>query len=1607
MATCTLKDIPIKDIVKMHNLVKDIKKSVTADAIKVLDENGITYKIQRSRYIARMVNDALKEAGLDKSPTETIKPHVVYRTSNKNGNKETSIDVYKIEKNGDGFDLMYVTPNTQTAKVIHVDKNGNHGSSTYNMSNVRATEKAMNGETKTTENEDLKDGQTINVFSSYTLNVDGKDYHVTWDFNPQTNGDRTGPEVPVGDTGKIKVVGHKKNNDMEYYVVEVTDANGKVHKTQPNSKTPLHVTISVNSENGIKPFMTGKDALKGDYTKVNNGKEFEGKVTVNTGKYNKSWDRTVKKTETKTETKTAPKTKPKAEPKVETKPESGQQKFEFNSESGSKIDYSKDNAIIIDAELINDMGKAEEIFNTLLQADRTELSSEHESLLRDTLKHTTDQIKKIIPDMIQVIKSGAEKNAGKVVLQGKNKGLYINLHEGAQKAGNQMSAAEMYVHELKHASLEYAQRFKKDLISDTMSDILVVYEKFLKEVTEEDFMPPLDKSIDREAERKIAKARIEYLRRPDVGVNEFIVMAETNLVVKTVLEERVTAGKDKRSGDTLFQKLIATIANLYNTIYTSMRGDTKNLDGYTAMQKYIREISALNNHAVQEIEKANIVIKTLSEVTNFLNKKTSTQLKKLIKKIQANVGTEQGKKFEAELEEYLANPDKYGPLDKAKWFVRMLGRWLASNKDETTGSFETWLELLGAKPEGTIQQLIRAVRDSDKQETLVESLGLQAGKVEYKVETALSQQSLLIRQLFESDLSEEDSHSLTKGILDIELHSLIDQRYNGSESEQINDLKSYLENDEKLNEEIDSVKNQIRLVVNNTEESNFMINQAIALGEYMTNGKATSGMLSNSYLIYGMANLDMSRKNINNRNKSDEKGFNKMLIDRLATLEGLKNTDKTVKSRLVKYLKNEPQAIMSIFNYDKMLQNQLYENNGEAYNINKVKGFHDRINSDYITPKVRLTTNESDMKKENYSVVSDGTYNSKYQLYVNMDYTEPGWAAEGIKMTNDGNTINSYINIVKNEHGAKDEEPSAEKLKKIQNLVKLELIEKEKEVIDSFKDMQKNKPTKESTGMRPVFATGKDGKFFVTDMDISVNKTIHEDKVRSNNRIDAVMAKTYARAIDVYESKKNNLKILDAIEYDMNENYVEGKNQGKKNLMSYVKIGPAENNEISKEIWDILPRYLKVEIIKKHHTNKNREIAEIAKELGYGENYDKIYDDKVKELESRLKKEMDKENPSMREVLKVNRLINRALHGNLNALLETHKNKDEVEDIKKRINRIKNSNPYIAVRRNLAYHYFGNREANILSNINSKNYGTVVSILKKIDMIWKHIVKITKANIVIRDLPVLMYNILSNFLLAIIQGRNPVKEVAEQLRGIVNLHRYREDNREAEKLKIKIKSGNHTNADVAQLKLLQNKINKNPVKPLVDAGLYTSATEDLSNDDLHKEGYLDQLSNTYFKKLPKGVKDVLNTLYMTKETESFRMLLLAMQYSDFAARYSTYYNLIANGVPKDKAIKQVLDNQINYGFNHGKLLQWLNARGLVMFSKFIERIQRVIRQTTIDKPFNVALAAASGGFLWEDSPLGDNAFSLNYGARVNSPMGIMETLLEKPALIQILTNDYS
>lgn len=136
-------------------------------------------------------------------------------------------------------------------------------------------------------NRKLVEGESIKLFTQVSM-VDGA--HVTLNFNPESKFSE-GPRIPEEFNKDVKVIkiGEFENENMKYDVVKL-EANGKIYTTQPDG-TPYHITRYVNSEKGIKPFMTGQHARSGMYTMVEEEELPSLGIETIEGTYKESMDR--------------------------------------------------------------------------------------------------------------------------------------------------------------------------------------------------------------------------------------------------------------------------------------------------------------------------------------------------------------------------------------------------------------------------------------------------------------------------------------------------------------------------------------------------------------------------------------------------------------------------------------------------------------------------------------------------------------------------------------------------------------------------------------------------------------------------------------------------------------------------------------------------------------------------------------------------------------------------------------------------------------------------------------------------------------------------------------------------------------------------------------------------------------------------------------------------------------------------------------------------------------------------------------------------------------------------------------------------------------------
>jgi len=219
-----------------------------------------------------------------------------------------------------------------------------------------------------------------------------------------------------------------------------------------------------------------------------------------------------------------------------------------------------------------------------------------------------------------------------------------------------------------------------------------------------------------------------------------------------------------------------------------------------------------------------------------------------------------------------------------------------------------------------------------------------------------------------------------------------------------------------------------------------------------------------------------------------------------------------------------------------------------------------------------------------------------------------------------------------------------------------------------------------------------------------------------------------------------------------------------------------------------------------------------------------------------------------------------------------------------------------------------------------------------------------------------------------------------QLDNKRNITEYVENEHEIARLKAEGLTDNDTKVKIVRL-VEENK--KNPVAPLMEAGMYQSIIEDLDTQDYKSKNVIANFAQSKIGNLPEYVKNGANWAYLSEKTGVFQFVQRATQYSDFIARATEYQILKEKGVADKVAKQTVLDAFINYGKPSSSFEEYLNNIGMVMFTKYAKRIRRAIKSSVGKKPLNIILSILGQEMffeaddIWDQNPITRSYTNLN------------------------------
>lgn len=759
--------------------------------------------------------------------------------------------------------------------------------------------------------------------------------------------------------------------------------------------------------------------------------------------------------------------------------------------------------------------------------DGNKESAEHMEHLRGLLGGLNPEF---FNKMTTYIKDKATETHGMV--QGNNLGIYVS---GLEKvAGNEMGAAETYAHEIVHAFTVFAMEQAKNESREARK-LIRELDHIMAEVQKQNnwtmFMPK--ESVDKEAEKKIAKERYEYVFASENAKAEFLAHALTNPEMMEALKGMTVDTEVKH--ETMMEKIIGFFHTVWDIVLGNYEFGDKNKLAYEHVFNLSMRLGEINNKNLYNAKGQMTVMEDIAELMDTGNMAIHDALQGVIKKYGQD---------DTALRDI--DPDA-SKLEKVKWHADHL---LKVMRNETYRNyFGLVLSQWGVNPEGLLRDWGRAFMESSDMQKKAEWLGLQSDTIDRVRNTMIgaAKQELVAR--FKQAPTAAQERAMTKALLNTDAQTLL-KKYKVSE------IRELLTDDTKLDKRINKVKELIKDL--DEKRYNWLTNQAHGLGYFMVTGESHIAQMMNAYSITtGILSTEIVKMG----------GKEKLigLVDELATLTAIKYTDKTERSTAAELAKVEWRGVEGVLKTHRGFIEDSHTHLFKKDPHRMIKGYTKEQFDDKYSTEIAPVAKREEMEDRMFRMVGelpkakeDGS--EPMALYVSDAFIVNEWHRSNTRLTGFNRKGTSLKEVRYKEDSEFDKERwEIDKIK--MDKARWELVKKLEE--------GEYDPQNEYTGMAPVL----DSKGNVVDYRYMMKRSTKEDLLEQDLTATTVLAKSMGNVIDKMGSEAHNKKVIELIKEDMKENY-EGGVVGK-NGLEYVEIGPFATVTDAKEIYAVLPQVFK------------------------------------------------------------------------------------------------------------------------------------------------------------------------------------------------------------------------------------------------------------------------------------------------------------------------------------------------------------------------------------------------------------------------------------------------
>ena len=302
----------------------------------------------------------------------------------------------------------------------------------------------------------------------------------------------------------------------------------------------------------------------------------------------------------------------------------------------------------------------------------------------------------------------------------------------------------------------------------------------------------------------------------------------------------------------------------------------------------------------------------------------------------------------------------------------------------------------------------------------------------------------------------------------------------------------------------------------------------------------------------------------------------------------------------------------------------------------------------------------------------------------------------------------------------------------------------------------------------------------------------------------------------------------------------------------------------------------------------------------------------------------------------------------------------------------------------------------------------VTKTIKRLEKVIQSAVSFAIVSIIVKFPAVQTWNVTSNLITNMVKGVPLPYALDKYEEGVVAFKSFNKTVRDAYKLEQELnftKDAKKLSEIRRKLAIHKRALEKNPIAPLIDAGLYSAIAEDIHQGagDLQNK-FSHKITKKSEQYLGSTITKVGKELFLAEDTKNFKFLLDGLRIGDLLARYAEYeYRTKVVKADKASVMTDIRDTFVVYELPMNKYLQYAGDFGFVWFLKYYLRSQKQAVKRAKSNPLNFAAFLATQGILDIDFPSIFDASALTGNTPYfGTPFNAVDELINIPILDAVM-----